>query len=421
MGLSCFAMLNFCGRSANREVLRFPPRFAQDDNSNFGERDFDWVKGAAEISSDIDTSHLGMYGRSGQAHLSPVVELQAALGGALTDGGAAERGRAMSDFDLKAPFSRRRALAMGASVVGGFVAASSLQGGRVLAMSSDGDGGDSEPPAEIIQDIEEIIQAQGQVSNGVFQIEIDRNDIPNVTLHGVPIKPSFEINGTLNFQAVNGSTSVAMMNSDMALKAEELDPFIHQLILHNITFQAEHQHFYDFSPMVWFVHFRAMGDPIQIAKGIKAALNVTSTPFPQTMPSNPTTPLPADGLGRIIGATPSIGSDGVVNFQVPRAETIRLGGIVINPYLNVATTIGFEPLGGGDNAAAVPDFGMLASEVNPVVGLMQQQGWDIGCLYNQETDEYPQLYFSHNFKTGNAVELARQIRRGLDLMNVRLM
>ncbi len=25
--------------------------------------------------------------------------------------------------------------------------------------------------------------------------------------------------------------------------------------------------------------------------------------------------------------------------------------------------------------------------------VMRQQGWDIGCLYNQETDEHPQLYF----------------------------
>lgn len=35
----------------------------------------------------------------------------------------------------------------------------------------------------------------GTVSNGVLNIEIDRDDISNVTKYGVPVKPSFEING----------------------------------------------------------------------------------------------------------------------------------------------------------------------------------------------------------------------------------
>lgn len=86
-------------------------------------------------------------------------------------------------------------------------------------------------------------------SDGVFSIDIDRNDIDNVTLHGVPIKPSFEINGTLYFQKLDDET--VMMNSDLALKAEELDPLIDQLLAHDIVFQAEHQHFCDFDPLVW--------------------------------------------------------------------------------------------------------------------------------------------------------------------------
>jgi len=38
------------------------------------------------------------------------------------------------------------------------------------------------------------------VSNGVFSIEIDRDDITNVTLRGVPILPAFELSGSLNFR-----------------------------------------------------------------------------------------------------------------------------------------------------------------------------------------------------------------------------
>jgi hypothetical protein len=138
------------------------------------------------------------------------------------------------------------------------------------------------------------------------------------------------------------------------------------------------------------------------------------------LPSNPKTPLPAAELGRILGAKPNIGADGVVTFDIPRKEPIRLGGMTVNPYLNVMTSVAFQPYT-GETASAAPDFGMLASEVDKVVRTMRSQGWDIGCLYNQETDEYPQLFFSHQFNLGDSIELAHEIRRGLNLMNLKFM
>ena len=57
---------------------------------------------------------------------------------------------------------------------------------------------------------------------------------------------------------------------------------------------------------------------------------------------------------------------------------------------------------------------MVTGEVNRVIGTMRSLGWDIGCLYNQETGETPQLYFSHDFKTGDPYALAREVRAGLN-------
>lgn len=315
--------------------------------------------------------------------------------------------------------TRRRVLAIGAIVTGGLLATTLGRNFAFAQTPGSAGGGSSKLSQDTINDIQEIIQAEGMVSNGVLSIEIDRDDLPNVKKGNIPIKPAFQINGGLFFQGI-GDGRVAM-NSDMALKPSEIDSFLDRLLAHDIIFQAEHQHFYDLSPMVWFIHFRAVGDPIAIAKGVKAALNVTSTPFPQVSPSHPTTPLPAEELGDILGATPSIGADGVVTFDVPRAENIRLGGIPINPYLNVPTSIVFEPYGGGANAVGAPDFALIASEIGPVVSFMRKRGWDIGCLYNQETDERPQLYFSHQFKSGDSVELAKEIRGALNLTRSKFM
>lgn len=313
--------------------------------------------------------------------------------------------------------SRRSVMKMGAAMTG-VIAASSFGNSFASAQAS---SDDTTPSPNVQQTIEQIIQAQGSASHGVFSIGIVRHDIHGVTLHGTPIKSDFLLHGTLAFQTVNGDNSQLKMNCDMCLKAEELVPFIKQLVTNNIVFQAEHQHFYDFQPLVWFVHFRAQGDPATIAKGAKAALNVTSTPFPQSPPSNPQSPLPAQEIGKILGAPPKIRPDGVVLYELPRQDQITLGGLAINPYLNVTTHVHFEPLGSGQNAAAAPDFGMVASEVNKVIGQQLQNGWDIDCLYNQESDEHPQLYWSHNFKTGDSIQLAHELRQAFNLMNLKFM
>lgn len=151
-----------------------------------------------------------------------------------------------------------------------------------------------------IMDIQQIINAQGTYDNGVLSIEIDREDIQDVHWRGYKVLPSFEINGTLVFQCLGGDT--VYCNADMALKPNEVDPFIDALIRNDIVFQAHHQHYYSMEPDVWFIHFRKRGESSAVAHAIKNALNVTSTPFPQTLPPNPTTPLPAEEIGDIIGS-----------------------------------------------------------------------------------------------------------------------
>ena len=58
---------------------------------------------------------------------------------------------------------------------------------------------------------------------------------------------------------------------------------------------------------------------------------------------------------------------------------------------------------------------MEGAEIDQVVDLrLNHFNWYQGCLYNQETSEHPQLYFDHMLKTGDAYQLATEIRQGLD-------
>ncbi len=134
----------------------------------------------------------------------------------------------------------------------------------------------------------------------------------------------------------------------------------------------------------------------------------------------PRTPLHAEDLADIMGSgSYQIGDDGVVSFLVPRRETIIVDGVAANPETALAHTVVFEPLGNGGRVAAGPDFALIGKEVNPVMKVMQDQGFEVHCLYNQETDERPQLYFSHMLNVGDEYAMARAIRNGLNRTNAK--
>ena len=265
--------------------------------------------------------------------------------------------------------------------------------------------------------MEAALHAKGTVSDGVLSVSLDRDDIGNAHIHGVVVKPSFEINGDMTFQHLaNGR---ALFNGDIALKPSEVDRFIDAIFTNGLTFQAEHQHFYDLNPPIWFIHFRGTGAPLALASAVHNVLATTSTPFPQKPPAKPKTPLDAKKLQAILhGYSSDVGADGVVTVFIARKNAIRVGGIVTKPDTNIATNVAFEPLNAsGTRVAAAPDFSLEAGEVNAVIRTMRAAGWDIGCLYNQETAEQPQLFFSHDFKVGDPYQLAREVRAGLDHMN----
>jgi hypothetical protein len=269
-----------------------------------------------------------------------------------------------------------------------------------------------------VASMESVLHAKGTMSDGVLSVSLDRDDIGNGHIHGIVIKPSFEINGDMTFQALTHGQ--ALFNGDIALKPSEVNRFIDAIFTNGLTFQAEHQHFYDLTPPIWFIHFRGTGTPVELARAVHNVLATTSTPFPQKPPAKPTTPLDAKRLQAILhGSSSDVGADGVVTVFIARRNAIRVAGIVTKPDTNIATNVAFEPLDkAGTRVAVAPDFSLESSEVNPVIRAMRANGWDIGCLYNQETAEQPQLYFSHDFKVGDAYELAREVRIGLEHMNV---
>ena len=334
--------------------------------------------------------------------------------------------------------SRRRALALAGGLMATAGASTDvLARGRHERGAGNGSAESSRGPHRLpVREIEDILQVSGKTHKGVFEAEVGRKDL-QVSGYGIPFKASFEVHHDFAIQAINAHE--AMTNGEFALVAKEIDPAIDALLRNGLVFQALHQHFIGLSPQIWHIHFRGKGDPRQLAKAIAAVTRTTGAPLPQKEPQNPSTPLDHHRLGHILGGEASVKEDGVVKVSIPRKNTIHLGGVKVSPLLGITTHVAFMPLqgpgphtasrngsgttgagnnGNGNNGGlrtgVAPDIAMTASEIDKVMKSMRSSGFDVGCLYNQETDEHPQLYFSHQIAIGDAEHLAHRLREALN-------
>jgi hypothetical protein len=157
--------------------------------------------------------------------------------------------------------SRRSLLAAG----GAALAATALGGPAIAASgaatAAPASGGIGLP----VNEMTAILQADGIVSGAVLEVDIDRSDLDVLGPDGVKFVDGFQLQHEFFFQQLAGGT--AIMNGDMALRPTEIQPVIDGLTRLGFTFQAFHQHLYNITPMVWFIHLRQVGQPLDLLAG----------------------------------------------------------------------------------------------------------------------------------------------------------
>lgn len=323
------------------------------------------------------------------------------------------------DIDHELDLGRRRTLAAGGAMMAGLLAA--------VPEAAFGQTGPIAPPPPPppstgtlpVEAIERILRTRGHVSGPVLHISQLRNDLNDVVGPAdIPFKPAFAVHNDFYFQALpNGRV---ILNGELALRAEEINAVIDRILSTGLVFQALHQHFFNLDPQVWHVHVRGSGNAFGVVRGLEYVVGATGTPLPQVPPLNPSTPLDARRLGRLLGGEARIHEDGVVSVSIPRREQVSLDGIPVDPRLGISHEVLFEPLANGRTAVA-PAFALLAPEIYAVLRQMRREAFDVHALANHETAELPQLYFAHLLAVGNPYYYARTIRRILQQTSTRFM
>jgi hypothetical protein len=299
-------------------------------------------------------------------------------------------------------------------------------------------GGGSGVPREI--DWKAVDAAMGRTGaeqpGNVRRYGMPRSDM-RVTVQGVPIKPGFALGSWLAMTPHGDSAGQprVMAMGDMVLKESEVAPVMTALQAGGVEQTAVHHHVLHETPRVLYMHVHAMGDPVKIAQTVRTALGRTSTPSatPSAAPAGgdrgdgasagqPGAGAEALGIdtaavARALGHGGKV-NGGVYQVSVPRAETIRDAGMEVPASMGLATAINFQPTGGG-KAAITGDFVMIASEVNPVIRALRDNGIEVTSLHNHLLADEPRLFFMHFWANADAATLARGLRAALDRTNSR--
>jgi len=247
-------------------------------------------------------------------------------------------------------------------------------------------------------------RAGTEMPGGVYKVSFPRGDL-DVVAGGVHVRPALALGSWAAFVRTPRGT---MVMGDLVLTEDEVNPVIDALQAGGIEQSALHNHLIGETPRVMYLHFDGHGDEVKLAKTLHDALAKTKTP----PPSPPAQPRAVLALDDILGVKGKVAGD-VVQYSVPRKETVKAHGAVIPPAAGVATAINFQPTNEG-RAATTGDFVLLGSEVNPVLRALRAGGIRVTAIHSHMLDETPRLFFMHFWGEDDAAKLARTLRKALE-------
>jgi len=262
--------------------------------------------------------------------------------------------------------------------------------------------------------VEAALGRTGKMQPGdVFKFGLPRSDM-HVTVEGVAIKAPLALGSWLAFKKMGDQ---AMVMGDLVLKEDEVEPVMLKLQQNGIEQTALHNHLLHESPRVMYMHISGRGDAVKLAGTLHDALALTSTPQPSATPPATAQDLGIDpaAIAKVLGYKGAV-NGGVLQISVPRAEKITDNGMEVPPSMGTATAINFQPTGKA-KAAVTGDFVLAASEVNPVLRVLRENGIEVTAIHSHMLNEQPRLFFMHYWANGDALKLAKAFRSAIDKTN----
>lgn len=122
-------------------------------------------------------------------------------------------------------------------------------------------------------EIDRVLGRKGKDNGGIYQVSVPRAE--TITDMGTEIPPSMGTATSINFQPTGNGR--AAITGDFVLIGSEVNPVIRALRDHGIQVTAVHSHMLTESPRLFFMHYWANDNAVNLAKGLRAALDKTNS------------------------------------------------------------------------------------------------------------------------------------------------
>jgi hypothetical protein len=265
--------------------------------------------------------------------------------------------------------------------------------------------------------VEDALGRRGTLNpGGVLKFSFPRSDL-RVIADGVILKPALALGSWVAFERIGDHV---MVMGDLVLLDGEVASVMASLQQNGVEQTALHNHLLHETPRVMYMHIRAIGNAVRIAKAVRTALEFTETPLgsPAAAPS-PTSPVPATPIGldtvaiaKVMGVRGKV-NGGVYQLSIPRREKILEEKLEIPSAMGIATAINFQSTG-ANTAAVTGDFVLLGREVNPVIWALSENGIEVTAIHSHMIGEQPRLFFMHFWANDDVAKLTRGLRAALD-------
>ncbi|MGW8881280.1 DUF1259 domain-containing protein [Streptomyces mirabilis] len=263
-------------------------------------------------------------------------------------------------------------------------------------------------------DVGEVLGRPGDIRRFMYHTGLPRRDL-TVFSRGIRINPALVLGSHVSF--VRYADHSTLLMGDAVVTECELQHFGDVLQEHGIMQTAIHKHLLAHEPDVWWVHLHAHGhNPVTVARGLRAAFDCTGTPPAEPATSSPPVDLDTAAIDAAMGVKGTTDGE-IYKCTYVRRETVADGPVILPPGLGATTSANFQPLGGG-RAALSGDLVMIAQEVQPALMALRHGGVELVEMHHHNLADEPRLFFVHYWAVGDAVSLAKAVRRAVDTTNV---
>lgn len=273
--------------------------------------------------------------------------------------------------------------------------------------------GQSSLPTQTTDSIARIVGKAGtNNADGSYRINLPRTDVNFTNSNKMPISADL---GLATYIAFSGTEDKVLAVGDVAMLEGEIDGVIDAFRAGNIEVVALHNHMTAENPRLFFTHFQVSGDPLAIALTFKKAIAGLGKSDPKkAVTKTKAVPLDLAGLEGILMNKPQVFPSGVARFATPRKDlNVTIDGQKFTPGMGLGSWAAFSPCLCGETMV-MGDTCCQRSELQAVIDSLRAAKIHITAIHNHVFGGSQEVMFLHYEGEGNALEMAKGIRRCWD-------